>query len=32
MIDFNIKLLFRMSRDANQCSQYHNLCDNKDNL
>ena len=30
--DFNIKLLFRMSRDGNQCSQYHNLCDNKDNL
>ena len=21
-----------MSRDGNQCSQYHNLCDNKDNL
>ena len=30
--DFNIKLLFRMSRDGNQSSQYHNLCDNKDNL
>ena len=30
--DFNIKLLFRMSRDGNQSSHYHNLCDNKDNL
>ena len=30
--NFEIKLLFRMSRDGNQCSQYHKLCDNKDNL
>ena len=29
---FDIKLLFRMSRDGNQSSQYHSLCDNKDNL
>ena len=30
--NFDIKLLFRMSRDGNQSSQYHKLCDNKDNL
>ena len=30
--NFGIKLLFRMSRDGNQSSEYHKLCDNKDNL
>ena len=30
--NFEIKLLFRMSRDGNQCTEYHRLCDNKDNL
>ena len=30
--DFKFKLLFRMSRDGNQSSQYHNLCDGKENL
>ena len=30
--NFDIKLLFRMSRDGNQSSEYHKLCDNKDNL
>ena len=29
--DFSFKLLFRMSRDGNQCAQYHKLCDGKDN-
>ena len=30
--DFKFKLLFRMSRDGNQSSIYHNLCDNQENL
>ena len=30
--DFSFKLLFRMSRDGNQSTQYHKLCDGKDNL
>lgn len=30
--NFKFKLLFRMSRDGNQSSVYHQLCDNKDNL
>ena len=30
--NFDIKLLFRMSRDGNQSSEYHKLCDNKNNL
>ena len=30
--DFKFKLLFRMSRDGNQSTQYHKLCDGKDNL
>ena len=30
--DFEIKLLFRMSRDGNKSSEYHRLCDNKNNL
>jgi hypothetical protein len=30
--NFEIKLLFRMSRDGNQSSTYHRLCDNKNNL
>ena len=30
--DFKIKLLFRMSRDGSQSSEYHRLCDNKNNL
>ena len=30
--NFEFKLLFRMSRDGKQCSEYHKLCDNKDNL
>ena len=30
--DFKFKLLFRMSRDGNQSSNYHKLCDNKENL
>jgi len=30
--DFKFKLLFRMSRDGNQSSNYHQLCDNKENL
>ena len=30
--NFQFNLLFRMSRDGKQCSEYHKLCDNKDNL
>ena len=30
--NFKIKLLFRMSRDGNQSTNYHQLCDGKENL
>ena len=30
--NFKFKLLFKMSRDGNQSSVYHQLCDNKENL